>query len=46
MNEKKEDVENTDVILQLAVRNAFEGKDVRLNRVYLSDDIEHLIPPT
>lgn len=42
----KETVEDTDVILQLAARSAFEGKDVRLNKVYLPDDIEREIPLT
>ncbi len=43
---KKEEVEDTDVILQLAARSAFEEKDVKLNKVYLSDDIEREIPLT
>ncbi|MGI8543460.1 MAG: UvrD-helicase domain-containing protein [Aridibacter sp.] len=43
---KKEAVEDADVILQLAARNTFKNADVKLNKVYLPDDIEREIPLT
>lgn len=43
---RKEEVEDTDVILQLAARRSFAGKEVTLNKVYLADNIEREIPLT
>ena len=43
---KKEEIEDADVILQLAARKAFADKEIKLNKVYLADDIEREIPLT